>query len=97
MNRLLLCTLLTCISSISAYAGYDEGLAAFNNRDYATALQEMQPLAEQGDARSQYYLGATFEALRRSAQDYRQAVRWYTKAAEQGDIMGGNACRVYGL
>lgn len=33
-----------------AWAGWDEGLAAYEKGDYATALREWKPLAEQGDA-----------------------------------------------
>lgn len=45
------------LMSLSAFAGYEEGLKAYKNKDYAQALQEWRPLAEQGDARSQYSLG----------------------------------------
>ncbi len=33
-----------------AWAGFDEGEAAFKRGDYATALREWRPLAEQGNA-----------------------------------------------
>ncbi len=32
-----------------AWAGLDEGVAAYERRDYATALREWRPFAEQGD------------------------------------------------
>ena len=38
---------------IAAAAGFNEGLAAYTNKDYATALREFRPLAKKGDARSQ--------------------------------------------
>ena len=47
-NKMLAITCL--LLSMSAYAGYDEGKAAFINKDYATALKEWQPLANQGNA-----------------------------------------------
>ncbi len=37
--------------------GYDEGLAAVNRGDYATALCEWKPLADRGDAIAQKNLG----------------------------------------
>ena len=40
-----------------ARAGYDEGLAAYIRRDYATALREWRPLAEAGDAQAQMHFG----------------------------------------
>jgi hypothetical protein len=38
----------------------DDGLAAYGRGDYATALQEWLPLAEQGDAVAQYNLGVMY-------------------------------------
>jgi len=40
-----------------ACADFYDGLAAYNRGDYATALQEWRPFAEQGDADAQYNLG----------------------------------------
>ena len=42
--------------SLTVFAGYDEGWAALMEKDYATALREWQPLAEQGDPKAQYQL-----------------------------------------
>ncbi|HDW3841041.1 TPA: SEL1-like repeat protein [Pseudomonas aeruginosa] len=73
------------LMSLSAFAGYEEGLKAYKNKDYAQALQEWRPLAEQGDARSQYSLGILYESGQGVAKDDAIAVQWLTKAAEQGD------------
>jgi TPR repeat protein len=40
-----------------AWAGFDQGVAAYKSEDYATALRELRPLAENGDAQSQFLLG----------------------------------------
>ncbi len=40
-----------------AWAGFDEGVAAHKRGDYATALREWRPLAEQGVADAQHNLG----------------------------------------
>ena len=40
-----------------AVAGLAEGEAAFARRDWRTAARELQPLAEQGNARAQYLMG----------------------------------------
>jgi hypothetical protein len=37
-------------SAGSAWADFDDGLAAYQRGDYATALKEFRPLAEQGHA-----------------------------------------------
>jgi TPR repeat protein len=52
---LLLLTLLGAVS-VSA-ADFDKGAAAFDAGDYATALREWKPLAEQGNADAQTRLG----------------------------------------
>ena len=44
-----------------AWAGLSEGLAAYTRSDYATALKEMRPLAEQGDAQAQLLLVTMYD------------------------------------
>ena len=60
------------------------GLAAYGAGDYATALREWTPLAEQGDADAQSNLGLMYAEGDGVPQDYAEAVRWYQLAAEQG-------------
>ncbi len=67
-----------------AWAGFDEGVAAYNRGDYATALHEWRPLAKQGDAAAQFNLGLMYETGQGVPQNYVQAVRWYRTAADQG-------------
>ena len=45
----------------------------------------MQELAEQGDAEAQFNLGVMYANGEGVPQDYAEAVKWYPKAAEQGD------------
>ena len=77
---------LALLLSLSAptWAGFREGVAAFKRGDYATALREWRPLAEQGHAKAQNNLGVMYNRGRGVPQDYAEAVRWYRKAAEQG-------------
>ena len=63
---------------------FDKGLAAAQSGDYATALQEWRPLAEQGNALAQYNLGFMYDNGYGVPQDYVEAVKWYRLAAEQG-------------
>ena len=44
-------------ASQSAEGGIQEGVDAYKRKDYATALKEWKPLAEQGDAGAQFRLG----------------------------------------
>ena len=63
----------------------DKGLAALNRGEYATALQELRPLAERGDAEAQLNLGNMYYKGLGVTQDYAEAMKWYSKAAEQGN------------
>ncbi len=49
-----------------------------------TALREWRPLAEQGNANAQFFLGVMYDKGRGVTQDYAKAVKWFRKAAEQG-------------
>ena len=75
------------LPTASVWAGYDEGKAAFDQRDYATALKEWMPLAEQQNSAAQYYLATMYENGRGVTKSYSQAVNWYRKSAEQGVSM----------
>ena len=66
---------------------FDKGIAAYSAGDYATALQEWRPLAEQGDASAQFNLGIMYEKGWGVPQGYGEAVSWYRKAAEQGNAL----------
>ena len=68
-----------------AWADYRVGMDAYLRGDYATALREWIPLAEQGDADAQYNLGVMYDKGPGAPQDYVQARQWYEKAAVQGD------------
>ena len=48
-------------SAGAAWADFDDGLAAAQRGDYATALQEWRPLADQGHARAQCNLGVMYD------------------------------------
>lgn len=72
------------LSSPAAHAGWDEGVAAHEAKNYALALQEFRPLAEQGDRRAQRALGVMYRLGQGVAKDDRVAVTWYRKAADQG-------------
>ena len=69
---------------------FDKGFAAYTAGDYATAVQEWRPLAEQGEARAQNNLGVMYENGDGVLQDAAEAVRWYRMAAEQGEAGAQN-------
>ena len=53
--------------------------------DDITKIYELTLKAEQGDAVAQFNLGVKYDNGQGVPQDYAEAVKWYRKAAEQGD------------
>jgi alpha/beta superfamily hydrolase len=74
---------LSLVSSV--WAGIDEGLAAYERKDYAQALTEFRQAAVEGSTPSQNYLGVMYKHGEGVAQDYKQAMAWFRKAAEKSD------------
>ena len=90
MKRLVLTFAILIGLAAPAWAGFAEGVAAYNRGDYATALREFRPLAGQGDAKAQVNLGFMYGEGQGVAQDYAEAVKWFRKAAGQGNTGGQN-------
>ncbi len=81
----LLLVVFVCGVAAPAVAGpFEDGVAAHDNGDYATALRLWRPLAEQGYANAETNLGIMYYEGRGVPQDYAAAMSWYRKAAEQG-------------
>ncbi len=70
--------------AVPAWADFQAGMTAYDGEDYATAMREWQPLAEQGDALAQYHVGMLYHKGRGVPQDDAQARKWYAKAAALG-------------
>ena len=67
-----------------------KGFDAYNGADYDTALTLWQPLAEAGDADSQFGLGQMYGNGFGVPMDDALAIKWYGLAAEQGHAMAQN-------
>ncbi len=74
---------IVCLAA-PAWADFKAGADAYQRGDYATALREWQPLAEQGQALAQYNLGLLYANGKGVSKDDAQAQQWYEKAAAQG-------------
>ena len=72
-------------------ADFQKGWNAFNSDDYRTALQEWEPLAEAGNAKAQFLLGAMYYDGQGVLRDYTKAAYWYKLAAEQGVALAEHA------
>lgn len=62
----------------------EEGLAAYNSADYEKALALWSPLAESGNADSQFGLGQMYGNGFGVMMDDALAIKWYSLAADQG-------------
>jgi hypothetical protein len=65
-------------------AEFAEGFYAYSEGDYETALGIWQPLAEEGDADSQFGMGLLHANGWGVPLDDAAALRWYELAADQG-------------
>ena len=84
MKRIAIAAVLLVMLVGPARAGFDEGVTAYERGDYATALKEFRPLAEQGHAKAQSILGVMYHGGDGVPQDYADALKWHRMAAEQG-------------
>ena len=63
----------------------EDSRKAYRGGDYKTAYQLIKPQAEKGDAVAQFFLGYLYDEGKGVPQDYDEAVKWYRKAAKQGN------------
>ena len=64
----------------------EEGTAAFEQYDFKKAQQLLEPLGKDGNPRAQVILGHMSMNGWGVNQDYKAARKWYSTAAEQGDV-----------
>ena len=74
-------------------ADLQKGLDAVNRGDFATALREWRPLAEQGDASAQNNLGFMYVYGKGVLQDYVRAHMWFNIAASSGGSKNSSKSR----
>jgi hypothetical protein len=74
------------MAAVAFGADFAAGVAAWQKGDYAAALKEWQPLAEQGSRDAQYNVGLAFEEGKGVPQNYAEAAKWIERAANQGQV-----------
>jgi TPR repeat protein/S1-C subfamily serine protease len=84
MQRILVLALLLVGFALPAWADYDSGYNAYKRGEYRAALDELLPLAKQGDPRAQRVVGNMYADGLGVDEDYDTAVKWYQRAADQG-------------
>ena len=82
--RVLLAAALICGAAAPAWADFLDGWEAYHAGDYATALKEWRPLAEQGFAKAQFNLAQQYRRGEGVPENDVESVKWHRKAAEQG-------------
>lgn len=80
-------SLLLLAAARTAAAGpLEDGIAAYNARDFDKAVELLWPLAEKGnDPQAQEKIGRLYHRGKGLPKDAAKAAEWYLKAAQQGD------------
>ena len=60
----------------------DEGLQAYYTQDYSMAYQRLLPVAEQGDGKSQYYVGEMLLGGMGIPADIEKGIYWLKQSVE---------------
>ena len=88
MHNIIKATIFALIFTLAAPAAaqdFGDGRKAYERGDYAAALREWLPLAEQGNAQAQHELGFMYLQGRGVARDDIQDHMWWSLAASQGN------------
>ncbi len=97
MKRILILPILilTLLVANPAFSGdLIKAVSAHRSGDYATALREWKPLAEEGVPSAQNMLGHMYRLGQGVLQDYKTAVKLYELAAEQGHALAQSSLGV---
>lgn len=76
--------------SVAAAGDLEDGVAAFNAKDYDKALRLLQPAADQGRAIAQGLLARIYASGVGGSKEPGAALKWARLAAAQGDSEGQN-------
>jgi putative methionine-R-sulfoxide reductase with GAF domain len=64
-------------------------------RTEASVVEQLRTLAEHGDANAQFAIGARYATGEDVAQNFAEAVTWFSKAAEQGHVVAQATLAAY--
>jgi uncharacterized protein len=88
MKQLFLSSILLLTVIVIPYGSHGadlrKGMEAFKKGDYATAIKEWKPLADQGNNIAQYSLGWMYQSGQGVSKDNAVAAMWYHRAAKNG-------------
>ncbi len=93
IERLVIFTL--CVYAV--LTGYHTHAGSFDSQNSIETLERARKAAEQGHAEAQYNLGGFYVFGDGVKQDYAEAVKWYRKAAAQGDAQAISVLKKLGM
>ncbi|MBE9586835.1 sel1 repeat family protein [Mucilaginibacter sp. JRF] len=100
MKQILLTLSLTLIYCAFSFAQskFDQGLKAFDAKDYETSFNTLKPYAEQGNCLAQYVIGFSYQYGLSVTRNDSVARHWLQLAAEQKQVnaMGPLAVNLMG-
>jgi TPR repeat protein len=76
---------LLCLATPGLAGQLEDGKTAMDQKDYMKAMDLWTPLAEQGNAEAQYYIGQLYDKGLGVPIDHDEAVKWYHKSAMTTD------------
>ena len=85
LTYLLALTFLFLFSGSVFADDFQDGMDAYERKDYKTAYKLILPLAEQGNAFAQFNLGLMYHEGQGVPQDYKEAIKYFRLSAEQGN------------
>lgn len=74
------------VYSETSSAPFLKGWAAYENKDFTSALKHWNPLAENGNPDAQYLLGIIYTNGYGVPVNFLEAEKWFRKSAGQGDV-----------
>jgi len=82
MRKIIPVLFFVLLTAVPAFAGFNEGKAAFEKKDYETAYREFKEAADRGDALANFTLGFMHMEGRGACKDCGRAVEYFSKAVE---------------
>lgn len=83
-------TVVACGIAASAMAGpFEDGISAYDRRDYSNAMRHWRPLADQGNPAAQSNVALMYAKGQGVPRDYVRAYMWSSLSASRGHRDGG--------
>ena len=76
-------TVIIFLSSEISLADFDDGMVAINKGNYEQAIEELKPLADQGDARAQFWYGNLIFSGLGTPKNMKLGIEFYRLSAEK--------------